>query len=543
MSVPERRQIPRTAIDRLAYIHIEPDNGGIVLNLSGEGLCFHSFAPVERNGSFRFSLLEQNRRISVCGELAWTDEIQKIGGVRFTTLTTEARQQVETWISQPVSPGEEHKSSTLGAALLKALPGLRAHRLTEGIGFGENNRSDERPGQRLMAAVAAAFLKTKTRIKLGGFSAGLATGLVISALCASTFLLYGHRRDIGEALIHLGERLASKSEISGQIAQAAPPPTPPSKESIPPASSTPAHPTNEVRSPAPPPFQAPTREQHTPLHAQTPAKPPKHLLDQSHATPARPQQGALKTPATAPAIRAPLPSSHSADNPVQRPAIHTVGEPAPPSASAVSLSAPALPATNVVPNGPATHVPEPLGAVSVRSSAEDGPLSPAQMYFDLGKFKDELWARNLGDKLTQLGLQTSVLQRGHLWMNSYQVLVGPYGNEEQATKIHHDLLSRGYKPRPFERGSRNFLFGSAMTLNGAQLPVGDFTISWESYVTDAKVKFAQGNDVVATADGRWMKQPWRYEHNEFVYVKGNNGSRALVEIHFSGLDRALVLAR
>jgi len=165
------------------------------------------------------------------------------------------------------------------------------------------------------------------------------------------------------------------------------------------------------------------------------------------------------------------------------------------------------------------------------------------MYFDLGKFKDELWARNLGDKLTQLGLQTSVLQRGHLWMNSYQVLVGPYGNEEQATKIHHDLLSRGYKPRPFERGSRNFLFGSAMTLNGAQLPVGDFTISWESYVTDAKVKFAQGNDVVATADGRWMKQPWRYEHNEFVYVKGNNGSRALVEIHFSGLDRALVLAR
>src|SRR6266700_251526 len=240
MSVPERRQLPRIAIDRLAYIHIEPDNGGIVLNLSDEGLCFHSFAPVERNGSFRFSLLEQNRRISVCGELAWTDEIQKIGGVRFTTLTTEARQQVETWISQPVSPGEE------------------------------NNRSDERPGQRLMAAVAAAFLKTKTRIKLGGFSAGLATGLVISALCASTFLLYGHRRDIGEALIHLGERLASKSEISGQIAQAAPPPTPPSKESIPPASSTPAHPTNEVRSPAPPPFQAPTREQHTPLHAQTP---------------------------------------------------------------------------------------------------------------------------------------------------------------------------------------------------------------------------------------------------------------------------------
>ena len=62
------------------------------------------------------------------------------------------------------------------------------------------------------------------------------------------------------------------------------------------------------------------------------------------------------------------------------------------------------------------------------------------MYFDLGKFKDELWAHNLGNKLAQLGLHASVIQRGHLWMNSYQVLVGPYGSQEQATKIHQELL-------------------------------------------------------------------------------------------------------
>lgn len=542
MSVPERRQIPRTAIDRLAYIHIEPDNGGIVLNLSDEGLCFHSFAPVERNGSFRFSLLEQNRRISVCGELAWTDEIQKIGGVRFTTLTAEARQQVETWISQPVGLGEEHKSSTLGAALLKAVPGLRLQRLAEKVGFVEKNKSDERPGQRFMAAVAALLLQTRTRMKLGGFSAGLATGLLVSALWASIFLVYAHRRDIGEVLIHLGERLASKPEISGQIAQAAPSVISSSRESTP-VASTPTHATNEVRSEAPSRTQAVTRELHTPVHIQTPAELPKHLTDQSHATPSKPPLVALKAPAPSPAIRVAVPSSRSADNSVQRPTAHGSGEIAPLPTSEASLVAPALPAPNVVPNRPGTRTPEPVGAVSVRSLAEEGPLSPAQMYFDLGKFKDELWARNLGDKLAQLGLQTSVIQRGHLWMNSFQVLVGPYGSQEQATKIHQDLVSHGYKPRPFERGSRNFLFGSAMTLNGAKLPVGDFTISWESYVTDAKVKFTQGNDVVTTANGQWTKRPLRYEHNEFVYVKGSNGLRTLVEIHFSGLDRSLVLAR
>lgn len=125
-------------------------------------------------------------------------------------------------------------------------------------------------------------------------------------------------------------------------------------------------------------------------------------------------------------------------------------------------------------------------------------------------------------------------------MSSFYVLVGPYGNQEEATRTQKDLVSHGYKPRPFERGSRSFSFISALTLEGARLPVGDFTITWESHVTDAKVKFAQGGDVLATADGQWVKRPGRYQQDEYVYVESSNGSRLLREIHFSGLDRTLV---
>jgi len=57
MSTPERRQIPRTTLERLAYLQIEPDNGGIVLNVSNDGLCFHSIAAVEKNGPLRFSAI------------------------------------------------------------------------------------------------------------------------------------------------------------------------------------------------------------------------------------------------------------------------------------------------------------------------------------------------------------------------------------------------------------------------------------------------------------------------------------------------------
>jgi hypothetical protein len=162
------------------------------------------------------------------------------------------------------------------------------------------------------------------------------------------------------------------------------------------------------------------------------------------------------------------------------------------------------------------------------------------MYFELGKFKDELQARDLGDRISGLGLRPSVVQKRHLWMNSFYVLVGPYTNQDEATKTHKDLLSHGYKPRPFERGSRDFAFISGLTLSGASLPAGDFRISWESYVTDAKVKFAQGNYVLVTANGQWVKRPVKYHRDEYVHVRSSNGSRLLREIHFSGLDRALV---
>ena len=64
------------------------------------------------------------------------------------------------------------------------------------------------------------------------------------------------------------------------------------------------------------------------------------------------------------------------------------------------------------------------------------------MYFDLGKFKDELFAQNIRDKVAKLGLRTNVIPKGHLWMNSFQVLVGPYTEEDEAKKAHRELLSQ-----------------------------------------------------------------------------------------------------
>jgi len=523
-------------MEKLASIHIEPNNGGIVLNVSGEGLCFHSVAAVEKNGPLRFSLLEQNRRIAACGQLAWTDEMQKVGGVRFTTLTAEASEQVQNWISQPAAPLEEHETSTLGSAVLKAFPRFRAHR-PDAIADSGNS-----------AAFAAALPKMRVRIRVSGFARGLATGILISALSASVFLLYAHRSDIGESLIHLGERLAAKPEAekqpallasqmvskTKQPASAVRAQTPAGAQS--PVSAQPpvrVHTSVSAPTPARPQIPAPSK---TPVRAQIPVEQPNKLHAQPLASPAKQQQPTLQ-PALSTSI-----ASQAVSSPVpQHSAVRASADTAAPTPSAASQAAPSSPVANAIPNKlSALAQPAPAGPVQVSTFSEATAVSLPQMYFELGKFKDEVWAHDLSDKVAQLGLRPSVIQKGHLWMNSFYVLVGPYGNQEEATRTQKDLVSHGYKPRPFERGSRSFSFVSALTLEGARLPVGDFTITWESYVSDAKVKFAQGSDVLARADGQWVKRAWRYQRNEYVYVKSRNGSRLLREIHFSGLDRALV---
>jgi hypothetical protein len=108
-----------------AYINIEPNNGGIVLNVSDGGLCFHSFDKVQPNGTIRFWFSENNQRIEATGAVTWTDETQK-GGLRFVDMPAEAREKIGNWIGQPgipmpkpegaVSAGPRPRASVLSAS-------------------------------------------------------------------------------------------------------------------------------------------------------------------------------------------------------------------------------------------------------------------------------------------------------------------------------------------------------------------------------------------------------------------------------------------
>jgi hypothetical protein len=492
----ERRQTPRTTMERLAYINIEPNNGGIVLNVSDQGLCFHSIAPVVRNGKLRFSLLEHNRKIEADGELVWIDDGQKVGGVRFSALPAEARAQIQSWITEPAGPFSDDEPSSSSTAS------------TPAFHFFNDRWTATAPAPAAVSGVPIAAATEKHRF-LAGFSGGLAIGLAVAVLVTVGFLFQLFRHQVGESLIALGQQLSAKPPAQTQPSVPNPPAaiasSPTAPLPAPTVASTPiAH--------AKPGLQAqPTAPEAQPMKTEPeiPAKVSIKVARNQESTSAR--VAALAAPSLNPPPIA-LPSGSAA-----------------PIAKLIADKASVLP----------RFAPVNLPNRQMEDAGAGIPGPPPKMYFEVGKFKQESWARKATDELAQLGLPTSVAQKGRLWGNSYYVLVGPYSDRDTAAVAHKTLASSGFKPRPFERGSRSFTLSSGVILNRTRM-VGDFVIRWESYVPEAKVKFLQDDLLVTSADGTWVDRGIKNQHDAFVYQRNPDGTHTLLEIRFAGMSKVLV---
>src|SRR5262245_35589690 len=96
-----RRRFLRKVPDDIAFIQIERDEVGKVLNISEEALSCNSVMPVPGNRPiyfwFSFNLKD---RIEAMGEVTWTDTSRTIGGLKFTQLSRDNRELVQQWVSR-----------------------------------------------------------------------------------------------------------------------------------------------------------------------------------------------------------------------------------------------------------------------------------------------------------------------------------------------------------------------------------------------------------------------------------------------------------
>jgi PilZ domain len=122
----ERRQTPRTKLVEIAYIGMGPENGGLVLDVSDGGLSFHAVAPVQPAGTITFLLsLRGHSRIEGAGQVVWTNEMRTVCGLRFTSLSSGAREHLNNWTNQsrrPAAPREKAVSPAPPAPAQKEEP-------------------------------------------------------------------------------------------------------------------------------------------------------------------------------------------------------------------------------------------------------------------------------------------------------------------------------------------------------------------------------------------------------------------------------------
>ena len=117
MMQPERRLSRRKEPPRLTYVNLESQHPGRLQDISESGLRFCVIDPLEPSWQVHFWFNANSKRIRGTGELVWTDAARKTGGLRFTHLPEETREQIRHWLDGS-SP---HPGATEGPA-----PGLAA---------------------------------------------------------------------------------------------------------------------------------------------------------------------------------------------------------------------------------------------------------------------------------------------------------------------------------------------------------------------------------------------------------------------------------
>jgi serine/threonine protein kinase/class 3 adenylate cyclase len=105
----------------------------------------------------------------------------------------------------------------------------------------------------------------------------------------------------------------------------------------------------------------------------------------------------------------------------------------------------------------AVNAPQP--SAELEPSAADPPAAKSQpqrdaasqktanLFLEVGAFRDEAVASDAEEKLTQLGFHTLLMHRNLLWMQSYRVQVGPYSSQKEAAEAQQSLAAQGFKAR------------------------------------------------------------------------------------------------
>jgi len=129
----DRRQKLRKTPDKFAFLQLERDDGGSVLDVSEGGLRFETFDPVPQSGPVHlwFSL-NLRERIEAWGEVVWINTAKKCGGLRFLRLSEEGRGQIREWLARP-TPQADPEDELVRRGVVTEMPARTGARETDAV--------------------------------------------------------------------------------------------------------------------------------------------------------------------------------------------------------------------------------------------------------------------------------------------------------------------------------------------------------------------------------------------------------------------------
>jgi hypothetical protein len=97
---PERRRCLRQQLHAPAFASFDGVSGGMILDLSEEGLAMQTDGRLERERRVRLELDlgEPAMRVETTGYIAWADALGR-AGVRFSDLPADARRRLNEWLT------------------------------------------------------------------------------------------------------------------------------------------------------------------------------------------------------------------------------------------------------------------------------------------------------------------------------------------------------------------------------------------------------------------------------------------------------------
>jgi DNA-binding winged helix-turn-helix (wHTH) protein len=342
--------------------------------------------------------------------------------------------------------------------------------------------------------VEVSSLGEKATVPLGGFSRGVATGVLISAFIVAVFLLRGYSGQVGELLIQLGLRLEGKPPMHAVMPSPAPIPAP-----APEANPQRAASSIRVRIPFSP-LEKPS------LSRFTEAAEPRNV----ELVPAL--SGAETSPTFLLTDFPMSPVAHGLN-------LTSLVE-------SIELAKPELVNDR---------------ARDTRDLVPPNTDSSAGKYLDVGKFRDGLRANQVMDELEKLGYDGVIVHnRSLLWTNSYHILVGPYTNEGELVAARPGLEARGFSPQVLRSKSTRVTL-PPMTVYGTDLTIKDCIVSSELNSPEATVKFLKGRRVIATVRGKWEKREFVSKSDAIISLVNKHGPETLLEIQWADTNKVLVL--